>query len=116
MFRDSGKHVLLYKDLDPVEVKEILENKNGTRLIDVREEWEYKLAHIEGSELMPLSSFIQHIQNLNADDEIIFYCHTGARSANVCTFLAGRGFKNLINLKGGIEAWSNEIDPSVPRY
>ena len=116
MFKDSGKHVLLYRDLDPAEVKEILDNKNGTRLIDVREEWEHKIAGIEDSELMPLSNFMKHIEDLNEDDEIIFYCHRGVRSANVCTFLAGKGYKNLINLKGGIEAWSNEIDPSIPHY
>ncbi len=116
MFKDSAHHVQLYRDLEPVEIKKILDNKNDMRLIDVREEWEYKLARIDNSELMPLSNFMKHIQDLNEDEEIIFYCHLGVRSANVCTFLAGKGFKNLINLKGGIDAWSIEIDQLVPRY
>jgi rhodanese-related sulfurtransferase len=116
MFKDSAQHVNLYRDLGPEEVKEILDNKNGTRLIDVREEWEHKLARIDNSELMPLSNFMKHVEELNEDEEIIFYCHSGVRSANVCTFLAGKGFKNLINLKGGIDAWSIEVDQSVPRY
>ncbi len=116
MFRDSGKHAAAFRNLDPVEVKLILDNKNGTRLIDVREEWEHKIAKIEDSELMPLSNFMSHITGLDKEDEFIFYCHTGVRSANVCNYLAAQGFNNLINLKGGIEAWSNEVDQSVPRY
>lgn len=116
MFRDSGNHVSMYRDLGPAEVKNILDNKNGARLIDVREEYEYKIAHIENSELMPLSNFMKHIEDLNEDEELIIYCHTGVRSTNVCMFLAGKGFRNLINLKGGIEAWSNEIDRSLPHY
>ena len=107
---------MMYRNLKPAEVKEILDKKNGTRLIDVREEWEHQFARIEGSELMPLSNFMNFIDKLNDDDEIIFYCHTGVRSVNVCNFLAEKGFKSLINLKGGIEAWSSEIDPEIPHY
>ncbi len=116
MFRDSGNHAPAFSNLSPVEVKVILENKNGMRLIDVREEWEHEIAKIEGSELMPLSNFMSRINELNKDDNLIIYCHRGVRSANVCNFLANQGFKNLINLKGGIEAWSNEVDQSVPKY
>jgi rhodanese-related sulfurtransferase len=106
----------MYRDLNPMEVKKILDNKNGTRLIDVREEWENKIARIENSELMPLSSFIRNLDKLNEDDELIIYCHKGVRSANVCMFLAGKGFNNLINLKGGIDAWSDDIDRTIPHY
>ena len=116
MFRDSAKYNTVYKDLSPFEVKEILETKNGTRLIDVREEWEYKIARLENSELMPLSNFMDHIDSLKQDDELIICCHRGVRSANVCMFLAGKGFTNLINLRGGIEAWSNEVDTTIPHY
>ncbi len=116
MFRDSGNNNSTYRNLSPADVKQILDNKNDTRLIDVREEWEHKIAKIEGSELLPLSNFMSHIDELGIDDNLIFYCHTGARSANVCNFLATRGFKNLVNLKGGIEAWSNEVDQSIPHY
>ncbi len=105
-----------FKNLGPQEIKNILDNKNGARLIDVREPWEYNIARIENSELMPTSTFLQYVDILNPDDELIIYCHTGVRSANVCAFLAGKGFKNLINLKGGIDAWSKEVDPAIPRY
>ncbi|HKB84973.1 MAG TPA: rhodanese-like domain-containing protein [Ignavibacteriaceae bacterium] len=116
MFKDSGNNLIKFRDLNPSEVKQMLENNNSARLIDVREEWEHKIAHIENSKLMPMSNFMQHINELGNDDELIIYCHTGVRSANVCRFLAEKGFKNLINLKGGIEAWSVEVDPSIPRY
>lgn len=116
MYKDSGERAVIYRDLHPTEVKKILDDNNGARLIDVREEWEHRIAHIENSELIPMSNFMHHLEELNTDDELIFYCHTGARSANICRFLAGKGFRNLINLKGGIEAWSNEIDQSIPRY
>ncbi|HSD63439.1 MAG TPA: rhodanese-like domain-containing protein [Ignavibacteriaceae bacterium] len=106
----------MYRNLTPQEVKKILDNKNGTRLIDVREEWEHRIAKIENSALMPVSSFLSYLDKLNEEDELIIYCHKGVRSANVCNFLAGKGFKNLINLKGGIDAWSKEVDQSVPRY
>ncbi len=106
----------MFRDLSPLEVKNILENKNGTRLIDVREEWEHKIVSIENSELMPVSNFLYYLDKLNEDDELIIYCHKGIRSVNVCKFLAGKGFINLINLKGGIDAWSTEIDKSLPRY
>ncbi len=116
MFKDSGNYNAPFRNLSATEIKEILDHKNGTRIIDVREEWEHKLAKIENSELMPLSSFMSHVSELDRDEELIFYCHTGVRSANVCNYLAAQGFKNLINLNGGIEAWTNEVDPSVPRY
>jgi len=106
----------MYRDLNPLEVKKILDNKNGTRLIDVREEWEHKIASLPDSELMPVSNFLRHLDKLNKEDELIIYCHTGARSVSVCRFLADKDFKNLINLKGGIDAWSKEVDDSVPRY
>ncbi len=116
MFKDSGKHTPAFSDLSPVEVKLILDSRNSTRLIDVREEWENKIAKIEGSELMPLSNFMSRINELNKDDDLIFYCHKGVRSTNVCNYLANQGFRNLINLKGGIDAWSDEVDQSVPKY
>ncbi len=116
MFRDSGNYKTAYRDLSPTEVKELLEHKDGIRLIDVREEWEHKLARIENSELMPMSNFVGRAGELDKDDELVIYCHRGVRSVNVCNFLANQGFKNLINLKGGIDAWSDEVDPSVPKY
>ena len=96
--------------LKPQDVKNIL-NKNGSiRLIDVREEWENKIARIQNSELMPLSNFKETSKKLNKDNWLIIYCHHGIRSANACYYLEALGFENLINLEGGIDAWSRQVD------
>ncbi len=85
--------------------------------IDVREPYEHAIAHIEGAELLPLSQANTWIDSLPSDEEIIFFCHHGSRSAQVAAFLAGqRGFTNVANMLGGIEAWAIQIDPQVPRY
>ncbi len=106
----------MIKQLSPAEVKNILDRGENVRLIDVREKWEYDLAKIENSELMPLSNFSQHFSELKPEDNLIIYCHTGGRSFQVCAYLVQSGFKNVSNLDGGIRAWSNEIDSSVPLY
>lgn len=106
----------MVRQVSPSEVKNVLENGESVRLIDVREKWEYDLAKIENCELMPLSSFSQHLEKLKPEDELIIYCHTGVRSYHVCAYLVENGFKNVSNLDGGIRAWSHEVDPSVPLY
>jgi rhodanese-related sulfurtransferase len=106
----------LIQKLSPGDVKKILEENESARLIDVREEWEYQKAKIENSELMPLSNFITNLNNLSKDDNLIIYCHHGVRSLQVCNYLEKLGFKNLINLEGGIDAWSKEVDSSIPIY
>ena len=102
--------------LNPEEAKEILDKDKNVRLIDVREEWENNKARIKNSELMPLSSFVQMSQDLNKEQKIMVYCHHGIRSLQVCNYLEELGFNNLINLEGGIDAWSKKIDGSIPVY
>ena len=102
--------------LNPEEAKEILDKDKNVRLIDVREEWENNKAKIKNSELMPLSSFVQMSQDLNKEQKIMVYCHHGIRSLQVCNYLEELGFNNLINLEGGIDAWSKKIDGSIPVY
>ncbi len=106
----------MIKNLTPSEVDELLKSDKNILLIDVREPWEYETAKIENSQLMPLSKFAEESMNLNPDDNIIIYCHHGVRSLRACSFLVNNGYKNVINLDGGINAWSREVDPSVPRY
>jgi rhodanese-related sulfurtransferase len=94
-----------------------LEKAHDLRLIDVREPEEWALGHIAGAELMPLSQFEQTApEKLSPEDEIVVYCHHGVRSARAQEFLKSRGYKNVLNLSGGIEAWSLQVDPAVPRY
>lgn len=106
----------MYKNVRPGEVRQRMLDGERVRLIDVREPAEHEIASVEGAELLPLSRFNEWAGQLNEDDELIIMCHHGGRSAQVCQFLATRGFENLSNLTGGIDLWSTEVDPSVPRY
>ncbi|MFB3070908.1 MAG: rhodanese-like domain-containing protein, partial [Nitrospirales bacterium] len=85
-------------------------------LLDVREPHEYSMAKIEGSVLIPLGELPTSLDKLNSNDEIVALCHRGMRSADAVGFLMQQGFSNVKNLIGGIDAWSLEIDPEVPRY
>ena len=99
------------------ELKRKLDAKESFRLIDVREESEYEIAHIEGAVLLPLSELSRKgIQELKPDEELVLHCHHGGRSQRACEFLKTEGFKSVSNLAGGIDAWSQKIDPKVPRY
>ncbi len=100
------------------EARERLSAPEPPRLIDVREPDEWELCRLPGAELLPLSQFAQLApdQLANPDEPLIIYCHHGGRSARVTDYLMRQGFTNVTNLAGGIEAWSLDIDPSVPRY
>jgi rhodanese-related sulfurtransferase len=105
-----------YETVSPAELDERLKRGEQVLIIDVREPNEYAIAHLENARLLPLSRFPEWAETLNPDDEIVFMCHHGIRSAQVCAFLARQGFKKLYNLAGGIDRWSDEVDSSVPRY
>lgn len=105
-----------YETVTPTAVAERMKGGEKFRLIDVRETVEYEIAHVEGAELLPLSKFQEWAGLLKPEEEIVFMCHHGIRSAQVCSFLAGQGFKKLSNLAGGIDLWSVEVDESVQRY
>ena len=85
-------------------------------LVDVREVWEWELARIAGARLLPLSDFARAATELPADAEIVLYCHHGVRSLAATQFLAARGFSRVANLSGGIDRYSSEVDPQIPRY
>lgn len=98
------------------ELKDRLDKGDKIFLLDVREPHEYSMAKIEGSVLIPLGTLPTSLDQLNADDEIVALCHRGMRSADAVGFLLQQGFGNVKNLVGGIDAWSIEVDPEVPRY
>jgi len=85
-------------------------------LLDVREPHEYEIVHLNDSKLIPLGQLPERVNELNTADEIVVYCHTGQRSARATSFLRGMGYKKVRNLEGGVEGWSREVDPSLPRY
>ncbi len=102
--------------ITPQELKTRLDNKDPLVLLDVREQWEYDLAKIDGSVLIPLSSLPHSLSRLDRNSEIIAICHHGMRSADATGFLAQQGFTKVKNLVGGIDAWSAQVDGTVPRY
>jgi adenylyltransferase/sulfurtransferase len=85
-------------------------------LIDVREPHEFEIAHIPGATLIPLNSLPERMNELDSSREIVLQCHLGVRSMRALETLYRAGFRKLKNLRGGIEAWSRDVDPSVPRY
>jgi len=88
-----------------------------TRLIDVREPWEFATAHIEGGVLMSMGEVPARAhQELDPDEHLVVVCHHGMRSMNVAVWLRNQGYEQAQSLRGGIDAWSAEVDPSVPRY
>ncbi|HZS10246.1 MAG TPA: rhodanese-like domain-containing protein [Blastocatellia bacterium] len=99
------------------ELKSAIHAGRKFRLIDVREPGEYDIARIDGAELKPLGQIATWAQQLpDKDEEIILHCHHGMRSAQACEFLSRQGFTNVKNLSGGIDAWSRQVDPTVPLY
>jgi rhodanese-related sulfurtransferase len=105
-----------YGTIGPAEYAERRRRGDAPPLVDVREEFEYELARVEGARLLPLSRFDEWAPSLDPEEELVFMCHHGIRSAQVCAFLARAGFGRLHNLAGGIDLWSIEVDPAVPRY
>ena len=85
-------------------------------LIDVREPWEYGRARIDGAQLMPLAGIANWAEELSRDASYVIMCHHGVRSAMAVQVLAGLGFRNVMNLDGGIDAWSRHVDSTVPVY
>ena len=102
--------------ITPTELKTRLDKGERLVLLDVREQWEFDLAKLNGSTLIPLATLPNSIGKLNRDSEIIAICHHGMRSADATNFLIQQGFANVKNLVGGIDAWSAQVDHSVPRY
>ena len=92
--------------------------KDGkSRIIDVREPWEFATAHIEGSLLMPMGEVPSRANSeLDPDERLLLMCHHGIRSMNVTVWLRNQGFDQAQSIRGGIDAWSAEVDPAVPRY
>ena len=85
-------------------------------LLDVREPFEFELARIEGANLIPLGELPRRARELDREAEIFVLCHSGMRSQRAAEFLRSAGFPRVLNVTGGIDAWSEEVDPNVPRY
>ena len=103
-------------EIDPVEVKAKIDRGDRFVLIDVREPHEYQICNIPFAKLIPLGELPKRVNELNSADEIVAHCKSGMRSAKAVEFLKQAGFKKVRNMKGGILAWSDKVDPKVPKY
>ena len=102
--------------LSPQEFKDAMDQDPNAVLVDVRETFEWDICHIEGAQLLPLSSFDPVKSGLGPDDSIYLYCYKGKRGMLALKELKNAGFKNLKNLNGGINLWAEEVDFDMPQY
>ena len=103
------------QSITPSELKERLDAGEHLELLDVREPWEYELARIEGSRLIPMGEISERVGELDPGAETVVICHHGSRSAYVTLALRQAGFAKVLNLEGGLDAYA-DVDGSVPRY
>jgi len=103
-------------EITPREVKKMMDENQPFVLIDVREPHEFQICRIPGSTLIPLGEVAKRMHELDSAGEIVVHCRSGQRSARAVEFLMKAGFRKIHNLKGGILAWSDQVDPSVPKY
>ncbi len=100
------------------DVKTRLDRGDNFLLLDCREEDEYAVAHIAEAKLLPMSQIAERVGEIQAwkSEPIVVHCHKGVRSLRVTSWLNAQGFENVQSMAGGIDAWSEEVDPAVPRY
>lgn len=103
-------------EITPRQVKERLDHGEQLILVDVREPHEHALCRIEGAILIPMGTIPSNLQKLDADEDVICFCHHGMRSLDVASWLRQQGVQSAKSMAGGIDRWSVEIDPKVPRY
>jgi rhodanese-related sulfurtransferase len=107
---------MLDYEISATDAAALLKEK-GARLIDVREPWEFSTTKVEGSLPMPMGEVPSRAhQEFDPEERLVVMCHHGVRSMNVTVWLRNQGFEQAQSLRGGIDAWSAEVDPKVPRY
>lgn len=104
------------QEIEPRELKKLLDNRNAPVLIDVRSPEEWEICRLENAIHIPLPELPARVSELDSRDEIVLYCHIGARSAAALQFLQQAGFRRLRNLRGGIASWARDVDPTMPIY
>jgi rhodanese-related sulfurtransferase len=104
-------------EIQPLEVKDLMDRGVPLRLIDVREPEEHANCRIEAARLIPMQTIPQHLQDLDDDGpQLVVFCHHGVRSLSVVDWLRNQGVDNCRSMAGGIDLWSLQVDPGVPRY
>lgn len=103
-------------EIEPAELSELFQNGKKPKLIDVREPHELNISRIESAQLIPLGQLAARLSELDTADELVVFCRTGSRSARAVELMVSAGFRKAKNLKGGINAWAREVDPTLPVY
>lgn len=103
------------KEISVAELKAKMDGKEDFQLIDVREANEYEYVNI-GGELIPMSDVMGNLEKISKVKDVYIHCKSGGRSGAIVNALSSRGYSNIFNVKGGILAWANEIDNSLPTY
>lgn len=103
------------KEITVAELKKLKDNNSDFQLIDVREEHELEICEIGGVNI-PMGEVMDNLNKISKDKQVVIHCRSGARSGAICQALEANGYNNVYNLKGGIIAWSTEIDPSITKY
>jgi len=106
----------LVNEIGPKEVKAMIDERKDFILIDVREPHEFQIGRIPTSNLIPLGELPKRISDLDPNAHYVLHCKMGGRSAKGCDVLRAAGFKRVLNMTGGITAWSEQVDPTVPKY
>lgn len=110
-------YLILMQQITAIELKARLDAGEDIQLIDVRQPNEYEFARIDGGKLIPLGEVLSRMAEIDDSRETVVYCKMGGRSAQAIDALTRHGFAGtLTNLAGGITAWSNDVDPSLPKY
>lgn len=108
----------MVRQITPREVALHVANGRSVHLLDVRQPWEEKLASLPGSQLIPLNELPRRASEIKPaeDDLLIVFCHHGIRSLTAADYLERLGYRDVLSLAGGIDRWSCEVDPAIPRY
>jgi len=104
------------RQMTPAELAQQLEAGERPFLLDVREPWEFERCHIAGSQLIPMRTIPARYAELDRAQPVVVICHHGGRSMQVGMFLEAQGFRDVINLSGGVAEWARSVDPSMPTY
>ena len=103
-------------ELEVYDAKAALDRGEEVCLLDVREQSEYDFCRVDGSLLIPMSQMRERAEEVPKDKQVLVMCHHGVRSMQVVRYLRTKGWSRITNISGGIDAWSQQVDPKVPRY
>jgi rhodanese-related sulfurtransferase len=113
---NDGTAIMIDMEISAADAAALLKEK-GAKLVDVREPWEFAKTSIEGSLLIPMGEVPGRANaELDPDERLLVLCHHGVRSMNVAVWMRNQGFEQAQSVRGGIDAWSREVDPHLPRY